>query len=139
MVNKVTLVGNVGRDPELRKLDNGVSVANFSIATNESYKDKSGQWKDLTEWHEIVVWRALADSIETRLKKGMMVYLEGKLTTRTWQDKDGNNRKTTEVVGNFLRIINNRAATNNSTPSSPPSSTPSSNEGESSSSDDMPF
>lgn len=108
MVNRVTLVGNLGRDPEVRHLESGASVAKFSIATNESYKDKAGNWQDSTEWHDIILWRALADRAENQLRKGMTVYLEGKLTTRTWQDKDGNNRKTTEVVGNFFRILNKR-------------------------------
>ena len=106
MVNRVILVGNLGRDPEIRTLENGAKVAKFSIATNENYKDKSGEWQKQTEWHEIVAWRALADRAESSLKKGASVYLEGKLSTRSWQDKDGNNRKTTEVVASYFRIIN---------------------------------
>ena len=105
MINKVILIGNLGRDPELRRLENGAAVAKFSIATNESYKDKSGEWQNLTEWHEIIVWRAAAERAEATLKKGMQVYIEGKLTHRTWQDKDGNNRKTTEVVANTFRAL----------------------------------
>ncbi|MEO0339666.1 MAG: single-stranded DNA-binding protein, partial [Bacteroidota bacterium] len=106
MVNKVTLIGNLGRDPEVRALENGAKVAKFSIATNENYRDKSGEWQTQTEWHEIVAWRALAERAESGLKKGSMVYLEGKLSTRTWQDQNGNNRKTTEVVANYFRVIN---------------------------------
>ena len=106
MVNKVTLIGNLGKDPEVRALENGAKVAKFSIATNENYRDKSGEWQTQTEWHEIVAWRAVAERAESSLKKGMTVYLEGKLSTRTWQDKDGNNRKTTEVVSNYFRVIN---------------------------------
>jgi len=106
MVNRVILVGNLGRDPEIRTLENGAKVAKFSIATNENYKDKSGEWQKQTEWHEIVAWRTLADRAESSLKKGASVYLEGKLSTRSWQDKDGNNRKTTEVVASYFRIIN---------------------------------
>ena len=105
MVNRVILIGNLGRDPEVRRLENGAAVAKFSIATNESYKDKSGEWQQLTEWHDIVVWRHLAERAERDLKKGMSIYLEGKLTHRKWQDQDGNPRKTTEVVANFFRIL----------------------------------
>lgn len=108
MVNKVTLIGNLGRDPELRRLENGAAVAKFSVATNESYKDKSGEWQNLTEWHEVILWRAAAERAESTLKKGMQVYIEGKLTHRTWQDKDGNNRKTTEVVANTFRPLGKR-------------------------------
>ncbi len=106
MVNRVILIGNLGRDPEIRRLENGAIVAKFPIATNENYKDKSGEWQQQTEWHDIVVWRTLAERAESTLKKGMAVYVEGKLTHRTWQDQDGNNRKTTEVVASYFRIIN---------------------------------
>jgi single-strand DNA-binding protein len=108
MVNRIILIGNLGRDPEVRRLENGAVVAKFSIATNENYKDKSGEWQQQTEWHDIVLWRTLAERAERDLKKGMAVYLEGKLTHRSWQDQDGNNRKTTEVVGNYFRIISRK-------------------------------
>lgn len=108
MVNRVTLIGNLGRDPEARSLENGAMVAKFSVATSERYQDKEGNWQDQTEWHEIIAWRNLAERAEKNLKKGMMIYLEGKLTHRTWQDKDGNNRKTTEVVAEYFRIVNSR-------------------------------
>ncbi len=108
MVNRVILIGNLGRDPEIRHLENGAAVAKFSIATNENYRDKSGEWQTLTEWHDIVLWRQLAERAEASLKKGSLVYVEGKLTHRTWQDQDGNNRKTTEVVANYFRQINRR-------------------------------
>lgn len=106
MVNRVILIGNLGADPEIRHLESGSSVGRFSVATNESYKDKSGEWQDITEWHNVVVWRSLAERAEKSLQKGTMVYLEGKLTHRKWQDKDGNNRYTTEVVANYFRVIN---------------------------------
>jgi single-strand DNA-binding protein len=106
MVNRVILVGNLGKDPEIRTLENGAKVAKFSIATNENYRDKSGEWQQQTEWHDIVAWRALADRAESSLTKGTAVYLEGKLSTRTWQDQNGNNRRTTEVVASYFRIIN---------------------------------
>lgn len=108
MVNRVILIGNLGRDPEVRRLENGAVVAKFPIATNESYKDKSGEWQTQTEWHDVVVWRNLAERAESTLKKGAPVYVEGKLTHRTWQDQDGNNRKTTEVVANYFRALGGR-------------------------------
>lgn len=114
MVNRVILIGNLGRDPEVRRLENGAVVAKFPIATNENYRDKSGEWQQTTEWHDIVVWRALAERAENTLTKGSMVYVEGKLTHRTWQDQDGNNRKTTEVVANYFRLVGPRRDGNSS-------------------------
>ena len=111
MVNKVILIGNLGAAPEIRHLESGSTVGRFSLATNESYKDKSGEWQDITEWHNVVVWRSLAERAEKSLQKGTMVYLEGKLTHRKWQDKDGNNRYTTEVVASYFRVINRGANT----------------------------
>ena len=108
MVNRVTLIGNLGRDPEVRRFENGAVVAKFSVATNENYKDKSGEWQTQTEWHDVVAWRNLGERAEATLKKGAMVYIEGKLTHRTWQDQDGNNRRTTEVVANYFRMIGRR-------------------------------
>lgn len=108
MVNKVTLIGNLGRDPEIRRLESGTAVAKFSIATSENYKDKSGEWQSQTEWHDVVVWRTMAERAERDLKKGSMIYLEGKLTHRKWEDKEGNPRKTTEVVGNYFRVLNRK-------------------------------
>lgn len=108
MINKVILIGNLGRDPEVRRLESGSVVAKFSIATNESYRDKSGEWQTLTEWHNIVVWRALAERAERDLKKGSLVYIEGKLTHRTWQDQEGKDRYTTEVVAYTLRPLERR-------------------------------
>jgi single-strand DNA-binding protein len=108
MVNRVILIGNLGRDPEVRRLENGAVVARFSVATNESYKDKSGEWQTMTEWHEVVAWRNLGERAESQLKKGNQVYVEGKLSTRSWQDQDGNQRKTTEVVANSFRLLGAR-------------------------------
>ena len=97
-VNKVILIGNLGKDPEIRHLENGATVANFSIATSENYKDrKTGEKVSQTEWHNIVAWRGLAEIAEKFIKKGDKIYIEGKLKTRTWQDKEGNNRYSTEV------------------------------------------
>lgn len=108
MINKVTLIGNMGRDPEVRRLESGVPVARLAVATNESYKDKNGEWQTITEWHTVICWRGLAERVESQLKKGMLVYIEGKLTTRKWQDKDGNDRYSTEVTANFLRSLERR-------------------------------
>lgn len=108
MVNRVILIGNLGRDPEIRRLENGAVVAKFPIATNENYRDKSGEWQTLTEWHDIVAWRGLAERAEAQLKKGSLVYVEGKLTHRSWEDQDGNKRYSTEVVANYFRNISPR-------------------------------
>ena len=110
MINKVTLIGNLGKDPEMRHLENGSAVVKFSVATNESYKDKSGEWQQITQWHDIVAWRGLAERAERDLKKGGLVYIEGKLTHRKWQDKEGNDRYSTEVVANNLRSLERREA-----------------------------
>jgi len=105
-VNKVILIGNLGKDPEVRRLDNGVSVASFSIATSEVYVDKSTAIKkEITDWHDIVVWRGLAEVAEKYIKKGYKVYVEGKLKKRSWQDKEGLTRYTTEVVADVLNIL----------------------------------
>lgn len=102
------MIGNLGKDPEVRSLENGAKVARFSIATSESYKDTSGNWQERTEWHNVIAWRSLAEQSERSFKKGMLVYVEGKLTTRKWQDQEGKDRYTTEVVANYLRILNSR-------------------------------
>jgi len=110
-VNKVILIGNLGKDPEVRHLENGTAVANFSMATSESYKDRSsGERKTITEWHNIVLWRGLAEIAEKYLKKGDQVYIEGKLKTRSWEDKDGNTRYTTEVVGDNMTMLGSRGS-----------------------------
>ncbi|MBK6391789.1 MAG: single-stranded DNA-binding protein [Saprospiraceae bacterium] len=108
MINKVTLIGNLGRDPEIKHFEGGSSVAKFSLATNENYRDKNGEWKTETEWHDIVAWRHLAERAVKDLHKGSMVYIEGKLTHRKWQDKDGQDRYSTEIVANVLRSLEKR-------------------------------
>lgn len=116
-VNKVILVGNLGKDPEVRHLEGGVSVANFSLATSESYRDKNGQRVEQTEWHNIVVWRGLADVAEKYLRKGSKIYLEGKLKTRSWDDKDGNKRYSTDIVAETFTMLDTRKEDgNNSAP-----------------------
>lgn len=132
-VNKVILVGNLGKDPEVRHLEGGSVVANFPIATTESYKDKSGQRIEQTEWHNIVVWRGLAEIAEKYLKKGMTVYIEGKLRTRSWDDKEGNKRYSTEVVGDTFTILSKKENSNQ-----PPNQDESHTSGPKSG-DDLPF
>ncbi|MDB4655725.1 single-stranded DNA-binding protein [Flavobacteriales bacterium] len=104
-VNKVILVGNLGADPETRTIESGAKVANFSIATSERYKDKNGNQVDKTEWHNIVMWRGLADIAEKYLKKGSQVFVEGKLRTRSWDDQNGNKRYTTEVLADNMTLL----------------------------------
>ena len=104
-VNKVILVGRLGKDPEVRHLENGATVANFSIATSETYKDRqTGERREQTEWHNVVLWRGLAEVAEKYVKKGDMIYVEGKLRTRSWE-KDGVTRYTTEVVGDNMTML----------------------------------
>lgn len=109
-VNKVILLGNAGKDPDIRHLEGGVSVASFPLATSESFRDKnSGEKREQTEWHNIVMWRALAESVEkSELKKGDRVYLEGKIRTRKWNDKEGNQRQAVEIVADTFTIINRK-------------------------------
>jgi single-strand DNA-binding protein len=104
-VNKVILIGNVGRDPEVRHLDKDVTVANFTLATSESYTAKNGEKVTTTEWHNIVVWRGLAKVVEQYVKKGDKLYIEGKIRTRTWDDKDGNKRYTTEIYVDNMEML----------------------------------
>ena len=105
-VNKVILIGNLGRDPEIKKLENGATLASFSIATSESYKDKvSGKKIETTDWHDVVLWRGLAELAEKFLKKGMKIYVEGRLKKRSWQDREGNTRYNVEVIGDEMTIL----------------------------------
>ena len=107
-VNKVILVGNLGKDPEVRHLESGVPVASFSVATSESYNDKNtGEKKTVTEWHNVVLWRGLAEVAEKYLHKGDQVYIEGKLRTRQWE-KDGVTRYSTEIVGENMTMLGGR-------------------------------
>ncbi len=107
-VNKVILLGNLGKDPEIRHLENGRAVTNFPLATSETYKTREGERVTKTEWHNVVLWTPLAEIAEKYLKKGGQVYIEGKLTTRSWDDKDGVKRYTTEVVGREMTLVGSR-------------------------------
>jgi single-strand DNA-binding protein len=108
-VNKVILVGNLGKDPEVRHLEGGVSVAHFTLATNEYYKDKQGTRVERTEWHNISAWRGLADMADKYLKKGQQVYIEGKLRTRQYQDKDQQTRYITEIIADEISMLGGRS------------------------------
>ncbi|AOY00352.1 single-stranded DNA-binding protein [Jeongeupia sp. USM3] len=109
-LNKVILIGNLGRDPEVRYLPNGDAVCNFSIATTENWKDKSGQKQEKTEWHNITMYRRLAEIAGQYLKKGSSVYIEGKLQTRKWQDKQtGADRYTTEIIADQMQMLGGRS------------------------------
>ncbi|MFO7827682.1 MAG: single-stranded DNA-binding protein [Bacteroidales bacterium] len=107
-VNKVILVGNVGKDPEIRHLDSGVAVANFPLATSETYKNKENQKVTNTEWHNIVLWRGLAEVAEKYVKKGNPLYIEGKIRTRSYDDKDGNKRYMTEIVADNMQMLGSK-------------------------------
>ena len=107
-VNKVILVGNLGRDPEVRFMPNGEAVCNFSIATTDSWKDKSGAKQERTEWHNIVMYRKLAEIAGEYLKKGRPVYVEGRLQTRKWQTKEGQDRYTTEIIADQMQMLGGR-------------------------------
>ncbi len=133
-VNKVILIGNLGKDPELRYLDNGVAVANFSLATTENYKNKSGERVSQTEWHNVVVWRGLAEVAEKYLRKGASVYIEGKIKTRKWEDKEGNTRYNTEILADNMNMLGGKPSQEDSLSSS--ASLPFSNDDKS---DDLPF
>ncbi len=104
-LNKVMLIGRVGKDPEINYVKEDLPLARFPLATNESYKTKDGDWRDITEWHNILAWRYTAKLCENNLKKGMLIYLEGKLQTRQWEGQDGNKRYTTEIVADSIKIL----------------------------------
>jgi len=137
-VNKVILIGNLGKDPEVRRLENGVAVAGFSLATTETFKDRNtGEAKSQTDWHNIVMWRGLAEVAEKYLKKGMQIYLEGKIRSRSYQDKEGNTKYITEIVADNMVMMsrNNPQGDSGSSPSPETNSfTPSDD-----STDDLPF
>ena len=109
-VNKVIIIGNLGSDPELRYTPNGAAVATLSVATNEVWKDNDGNQQQRTEWHRVVLWRKLAEVAGQYLKKGSQVYVEGRLQTRSWDDKDGVKRYTTEIIGNNMQMLGRKDA-----------------------------
>ena len=145
-VNKVIIVGRLGKDPEVRHLESGAAVANFSVATSEVYKDRNtGERREQTEWHNVVLWRGLADIAEKYLHKGDMIYVEGKLRTRSWE-KDGVTRYTTEIVGDNMTMLTPKGTNDGSampntsvTPTQAQASTPAADISMDSESDDLPF
>jgi single-strand DNA-binding protein len=118
-INKVILIGRLGSDPEVRYTPSGVAVANFNIATSEEWKDKdSGEKKERTEWHRIVAWRRLGEICGEYLSKGKQVYIEGRLQTRDWEDRDGNKRYTTEIVASDVQFLGARDSSESARPRS---------------------
>jgi len=107
-VNKVTLLGRLGKDPELTYIPSGQSVAKFTMATNRSYKDKSGEWKEETDWHNIVAWGKLGEICAQYLAKGRQAYLEGQIRTRSWEDREGKKRTTTEIIASEVVLLGSR-------------------------------
>lgn len=110
MINKVTLIGRIAAQPELRRLESGAAVSNVSLATSENYKDKSGEWQENTEWHNLTFWREQAERSE-KLEKGTLLYIEGKLKTEVWE-KEGEKRYTTKIVVSYFRQLSKREANN---------------------------
>lgn len=108
-VNRVMLIGNLGKDPDMQFLEGNIAVAKFSLATTETYKDRSGKLISQTEWHTVVLWRGLAELAQKYLHKGSLVYIEGRLKTRSWEDKEGNKKFATEVVGDNLIMLDKRS------------------------------
>lgn len=107
-LNKVMIIGNLGKDPEIRATSNGQTVATFSLATGEKFKNKSGEWEERTEWHNVVLWGKLAEIAGEYLAKGKSVYIEGRLQTRRWEGKDGHDRYTTEIIGDKMQMLGSK-------------------------------
>lgn len=120
-VNKTILLGNLGKDPELKFLPNGDAVCNFSIATTDSWKNKDGEKQEKTEWHNIVLYRKLAEIAGEYLRKGSSVYIEGSLQTRKWTNKEGQERYTTEIIGNSMQMLGSKSSQSTNVPDIPES------------------
>ena len=118
MVNRVILVGHLGRDPEMRYTSSGTPVTNFSVATNERWNNQNGERQERTEWHKIVTWNKLAEISNQYLTKGQLVFIEGRIQTREWDDRDGNKRRTTEIIASDMRMMTPRG-TNGQSPEEP--------------------
>ncbi|MBR9979068.1 MAG: single-stranded DNA-binding protein [Bacteroidetes bacterium] len=136
-LNKAMLIGHLGGDPELRYTESNIPVVSFTVATNESYKDQNGKLVERTEWHRIVAWRKLAEVLGEYLKKGSKVYLEGKLQTRSWEDKEGNKRYTTEIVVSDFTFLDSKGSSESQPGNGDPKPLPSEAPGEKP--DDLPF
>jgi single-strand DNA-binding protein len=118
-LNKVMLIGNVGKDPEVRHLEGGSVVARLSLATSERYKDKNGEFQEQTEWHNIVCWRLLAERAEKYVKKGSQLFIEGRIQSRSWEDKSGQTRYTVDIVADTMQILGRRQDEANTQQSQP--------------------
>ena len=139
-VNKVILVGNCGQDPELKTTPSGAAVASVSIATSESWNDKaSGEKKEKTEWHRVIFWNRLAEIVGQYVKKGSQIYIEGKLQTRKWQDKDGNDRYMTEIVASEMQMLGGKSNASQQQESYNPPSVPQSAARPQIDDDEIPF
>ncbi len=138
-LNKVILIGNLGKDPEMKYTPSGVAVTTFSLATGDRYKDQSGEYKDKTEWHNIVVWRNLAEICNNYLKKGSKIYIEGRIQTRSWDDKDGIKKYITEIVARDMIMLDSKGGTGGANAGTGEPPLPSSPPDEQMTSDDLPF
>ena len=138
-VNKVILVGRVGKDPEVRYMPNGDAAAKFSLATSEKWKDKSGEQQERTEWHNIVVFRRLAEVVGEYVTKGGLLYVEGKLQTRKWQDKEGGDRYSTEVLADKIDFLSTKGGVERQSSAGSAEPKPSSEPGYDGFDDDIPF
>lgn len=142
MVNKVILIGNVGADPEVRFLEGGTAVANIRLATTESYTSKSGERVEQTEWHSVVLWRGLAEITQKYVKKGMKLYIEGRLRTRQWEDKDHIKRYTTEIFADNMQMlsrVDNNTTNSGTNQANTQQTPPTINNIEIDNQDDLPF
>ncbi len=144
MVNKVILIGNVGKDPDVRYLEGNVPVARFPLATSETYRNRDGEKVTQTEWHNIVIWRGLAKVVEDYVKKGQALYIEGKIKTRSFDDKSGNKRYITEIVADNMQMLGKRSAGAGANTTTSENKTPSDESSESLDNgsaveDDLPF
>ena len=119
-VNKVILVGNVGKDPETRYLDEGIAISKFPMATSETYKNRDGERVSTTEWHNVVLWRGLAQVAEKYVKKGTQLYIEGRIKTRSYDDSEGNKKYITEIVGDQMQMLGKRQDDSGDQPGTPP-------------------
>ena len=137
-INKVIIIGRLGADPDLRYMPSGDPVANFNVATDESFKDKDGNLQEKTEWHKVVAFKRLAEICGEYLKKGKLVYVEGRIQTRSWEDKNGVKRFTTEIVANVMQMLEKKGEVSNDMGTPPPQEGGGSNKLEGDE-DDLPF
>lgn len=112
-LNKAMIIGNVGKDPEVKHLDKGLAVVTLPIATTERFKDKNGELREQTEWHNVVFWRSLAEFVERHVRKGSQVFVEGRLRTRSWEDQSGQKKYATEIVADVIRLLGKRSDNDN--------------------------